>query len=135
MNTLAFILNIVFTMIEAFWIFFMADSFLERKYTLSNSFLNKLIIILPFLLGVLMTLIMNEIELTSLYTGPAMMVYYFVVVLFLWKADFMIALSIVEGYFLFILVSELIDINVISFIGGKELINYNSHHVFSLRFS
>ena len=122
MKTLAFILNIIFTAIEAFWFYYLPEIFLERRFSAKNRLSYYAYPALIYLAHIFLTLILNEIDLTSAYTTIAVMLFACIAIMGFWKADFIMAMAIVGSYCFFILFSTLIDFRILGALGGEELI-------------
>lgn len=119
MKTLAFLIDVICTFHEAFWLYYMIDAVFERRKPGNNKWL-----LLGICIGIEMVLVLalNQIVLTSPYTAMAAMLETMLATCIFWKSDFIKAFIIPSVYLSVLMIVATIEISLTGMIGGDELI-------------
>ncbi len=117
-------LDIVFTILEIFWIFFIIDIIFERKYL--NDFFERKRYIVPcfsIIFCSVSIICMNYIVLVSPYTLVVMTFLLTIFTRSFWKSDIQSVFAIIGGYIFLTYVYSCILIVLINMAGSTELLN------------
>lgn len=128
-------LDVLCTFNESFWIFFFADTLFEKRFMAEPKGWKRGIQPgICIAATMLLVLLMNQVELTSIYTMIAGMLSCLLAVFIFWKTAFLESLSLVGGYFMVHMVRDVIEITVMGWIGGDDLIERCCYHIGVERF-
>jgi len=117
-------IDIICTLLESFWLYFVVDTLFERKYFNNFFTRNKAIILL---ISILITsgivTLMNSMVLVSPYTLIVMMLSMIICTWCFWKVDIQSAVAVIGMYVFCIYIYSGILIILIKSIGGIDLLS------------
>ncbi len=119
MSVLSMLLDVANTCNEGFWILYLAKQLLERQGEYRSYRRDMLLALLGY---VVLIIGFNQIELVSPYTVLAAIVYMLLVISLIWKEDLVVNIAIVTAYYMLFMLSAIIEIGAVGWIGGDTLI-------------
>lgn len=118
MKAVSMILDVLCTMNEVFWMFYLANHLLQRRKFAGNRGL--------FICGIIgyvsLVISLNQIVLTSPYTTIIAILYMIICMSLLWKSDLLNSIAIVGAYFTAMFLVAILEMSITGWIGGDKLI-------------
>lgn len=123
MKTLAFLIDVICTFHEAFWLYYMIDAVFERRKHWRININNKWMRLgISIVCTTMLILAFNQIVLTSSFTVVVVSIASVIFTCLFWKSNILNAIAIIGAYYFAMYLAASLEFWVVGMIGGEELI-------------
>lgn len=123
MKTLAFIMDVIATFHEAFWLYYMIDTIFDRRKQDGKSIKNERMALgISIACTTMLILALNQIVLTSSFTVAVASVASVIFACLFWKSNILNAIAVIGGYYLVMYLAASLEFWAVGMIGGEDLI-------------